>query len=226
MQARPSTPTSLRTLLPLFCALSMHALGSTAPTWHENYDAALAAGLAGRKPILILFDAPASSARRKNILPDLESDPKFAEFASRQLVLALVRAPGLSTDAEAERRARQLRANHGVGSLPALVLLDSDGRTIGSPPLRSNQSARELVAAINRMIPPALLTPQATNAPVGSAGPLTIDLSAPTNTSTIAATIDLATMRRTGTPPSHPALIVVSPGEITGTNILNRRLPR
>lgn len=226
MRASPFSRIGAKILLPIICALSLHSSEGGAPEWRDNYDAALAAGMAGHRPILILFDAPASSSRRKNILPELDSNPIFAEFASRQLVLARIPAPGLSTDAEAERRARQLRANHGVGSLPALILLDSDGRTLGSPALRSNQSTRELVGAIGRMIPPSLLALQATNAPPQSRAALTIDLSAPTNISTTATTIDLGKMRREGSTPPHPSLIILPQDDASTTNMLNRRMPR
>ncbi len=212
-------------LLASIGAIPLLAAENSPPAWHDSYDAALAAGLAGRRPILILFDAPASSSRRKNILPDLESNSTFAEFSARQLVLARIPAPGLSTDAAAERRNRQIRSNHGVGSLPSLVLLDSDGRTLGSPTLRASQSASELVGVIRSMIPPSLLVAQTNGAPLRSKGPLAIDLASPTNIPTTSATIDLARMRNEGATPAHPSLIVVPQDTASATNMLNRRIP-
>ncbi|GEM_PF-5371931 len=209
----------------LLWTLAFPSLAADGPTWHGNYDAALAVGMSDHRPVLVLFDAPATSVRRKNILPDLDHAPAFVEFASRQLVLAVVPPPNSSRDAAVERQARQLRANHGVGSLPALVLLDPDGRSLGSPSLRPNQSAQELVRSIERLIPRSLLIP-ATNSPPKTSGPLSVDLSSPTGMpATVAATLDLEKMRREGTRGSYPSLIIVSPDTVAGTNILNRRMP-
>lgn len=220
----PSLPLALVLVLALLVPLGAEI---AAVSWSMDYDAAIADGMSRRRPVLILFDAPPSSTRRKNLLPDLDADPAFVQFAARQLVLGTVPAPGLTTDAAAERRARQLRANHGIGSLPALVLIDPDGRTLGSPSLTSRQTAAQLARAIERLIPTAL-RPAATNATAIAApsGPLTIDLTRPTNLSHSASMIDLSEMRRDGSAPSHPALIVIPPGEVIGTNVLNRRLPR
>ncbi len=215
--------------LPLALVLALFApLGAEIPpvSWSMDYDAAIADGMSRRRPVLILFDAPPSSTRRKNLLPDLDADPAFTQFAARQLALGTVPAPGLTTDAAAERRVRQLRANHGIGSLPALVLIDPDGRTLGSPSLTSRQTAAQLARAIERLIPPALRIAATNATAIAPSGPLTIDLTRPTNLSHSASMIDLNEMRREGSAPPHPALIVIPPGEVTGTNVLNRRLPR
>lgn len=213
--------------LALILALATPLGAEIAPvSWSMDYDAAIADGMSRKRPVLILFDAPPTSTRRKNLLPDLDADPAFTEFVARQLALGTVPAPGLTTDAAAERRARQLRANHGIGSLPALVLIDPDGRTLGSPPLTSRQTAAQLARAIERLIPPALRLAATNATAIAPSGPLTIDLTRPTNLSHSASMIDLSEMRRDGSPPPHPALIVIPPGEVTGTNVLNRRLPR
>lgn len=194
-------------------------------TWHGNYDAAVAAGMTSRRPILVLFDAPTTSVRRKTLLPDLNASPEFHDLVkSQQLVLAMVPPPGASRDISVERHHRQLRANHGVGSLPAIVMLDADGRTLGSPTLRAKQSALELTRAIQSLVPPALVL-QVTNAPAVARGALTIDLTSLTGAPSGAVTLDLEKMRREGKPASHPSLIELTPGDVTGTNVINRRMP-
>lgn len=215
---------------PSLAALALAAATSTGadyvPKWHSDYDAAVAAGISSHRPILILFDAPSTSVRRKNLLPDLDASADFIQFAKAQeLVMGIVPPPGSSRDISVERHNRQLRANHGVQSLPAIVLLDSDGRTLGSPTLRSNQSARELVRSIQRLIP-ATLVLQETNAAPTQAGALVIDLTGKSEApSGGAATLDLDKMRREGKPSAHPAIIDMTPGEVSGTNVINRRMP-
>jgi len=121
--------------------------------WQTDYEQALAAAKESKKPVLLNFTGSdwcgPCIAQHRNVF----AKPAFAEFAQKNLVLVELDMPQRKKlSPKTLEQNERLRHQHGVQSLPTLVLLDPDGKVLGKLQGYAGEGPTEMIASIEKLI--------------------------------------------------------------------------
>lgn len=116
----------MKRLLLLLAALALPALAADfpkgSPKFLTSYDAAVAAAMAEKKPVVVVFSAvwcPPCQVMKKSVYPSKEVAPLHDKFVWAYL----------DTDEEANASAAQ---KHGVSGIPHIEFLSPQGKSLGN----------------------------------------------------------------------------------------------
>lgn len=125
--------------LPFFGRLAVLALltltgrlHAAEPVWLTNLDQAKARAAAEHKHVLINFTGSDWCGFCIKLHREVFSQPEFAEYAGKHLVLVEVDFPRRKEQPETLKAANRKWSNHyKVSGFPTLILLDSQGKEVG-----------------------------------------------------------------------------------------------
>lgn len=126
--------------LTLFCA----GCGRTAPLslaeeqtaakldWLANFETAKAKARAENKMVLLDFTGSDWCPPCKMLKKEVFSQPQFADYAAKNLVLLEIDFPRFTKQSDEEKAANEkLAGEFGVEGFPTIVILDSSGKVVG-----------------------------------------------------------------------------------------------
>lgn len=120
-----------RSLLLILTAFSLTALPALAASWGDDYKAALATAAKENKKVLLDFTGSDWCGWCIRLKKETFDQPKFKEFADKNLVLVEVDFPqGKTLSPEVKKQNDSLQEKYSVQGFPALVLLDPQGKLI------------------------------------------------------------------------------------------------
>ena len=122
-----------RTLLKMVVAVVLASLAAHADEgWTENYQEALARAKAEKKVIFADFAGSDWSKDGKKREAEVFANQEFKDYAAKYLVLLRLDFPKDKVLPKAvQEQNNDLRSKFGVRSLPATVILDSEGNLLG-----------------------------------------------------------------------------------------------
>lgn len=121
---------SLRPLL-FLAAFSFTLLPAFASGWGDNYQEALAAAAKENKKVLLDFTGSDWCEWCIRLKKETFDQPKFKEFADKNLVLVEVDFPqGKSLAPEVKKQNDSLQEKYQIDGFPTLILLNPQGQVI------------------------------------------------------------------------------------------------
>jgi len=112
-------------------AMTLHAF--SAEGWLSDYDKALAQAKAEKKPVLIDFTGSDWCGWCIRLNREVFSQEEFKEYAKQNLVLLEVDFPQRKPIAPEQRQKNEeLAAKYRVEGFPTLIVLNSEGKQIGT----------------------------------------------------------------------------------------------
>lgn len=125
----------MKTRLKQFVAAFVALAASTAIAatgWSDDYEKALEQAKKENKKVLLDFTGSDWCGWCIKLDKDVFSKPEFKEYAQKNLVLVEVDFPqGKALPKKTKEQNEKLRDQYKVQGFPTLVLLDSDGKTLG-----------------------------------------------------------------------------------------------
>jgi protein disulfide-isomerase len=125
-----------------------------ADEWLTNYDQALVTAKAENKRVLLDFTGSDWCGPCIALKKRVFSDPAFAEYAARNLVLVEVDFPNKKTLPDAVKQQNQrLSRQFGIEDkgFPTIVVLGPDGKTLGELSGYRGEGAAEFIAKLDKL---------------------------------------------------------------------------
>jgi thioredoxin-related protein len=116
----------------LMACLAVLSAGAAGPAWLIELPAAQARAKAENKMVLLDFTGSDWCGWCIKLNKEVFSQPEFAEYAQKNLVLVEVDFPRKKTQDAARKKANvALREKYGVTGYPTIIVLDSNGNKVG-----------------------------------------------------------------------------------------------
>ena len=102
------------------------------PAWGTDYDAALAEAKTGGKKVFMFFTGSDWCGWCQRLQKEILTQPEFGQYARENLVLLEVDFPRNTAQSDAQKASnRTLAQRFRVTGYPTIVVLGSDGKTVG-----------------------------------------------------------------------------------------------
>ncbi|MGE3954898.1 MAG: thioredoxin family protein [Parachlamydiales bacterium] len=98
--------------------------------WLHNYDKAVELSKSEHKPILIFFTGSDWCGWCKKLKKEVFDKPEFAESMGDKFVYLEIDQPMKGQSSDLEEQKDKLQKQYGIRGLPAVVIVDSNGRQI------------------------------------------------------------------------------------------------
>ena len=98
--------------------------------WMDNYDKAIEISKSENKPVLLFFTGSDWCGWCKKLKKEVFDKPEFAEAMGDRFVYVMIDQPMKGQSAELDAQKDRLQKQYGIRGLPAVVIVDSNGRQI------------------------------------------------------------------------------------------------
>lgn len=120
-----------RLLLLIACVMASQLLAAP-PGWTTDYNQAVEQAKAEKKTLFLNFTTVGKNPETEHFNKEILGQEAFSTFAKDKLVLVdLVMRPKSSVKPDDLKRNEALAKRYGVSNLPAVVLVDTEGKKLG-----------------------------------------------------------------------------------------------